>query len=461
MSDLRIEEEERYLRLQLHLVCPDARQCKNCSYGPLFKYGCSTVGKGYGSHIEALNVSFQGKCPACQWDCGDIEFECLPLWMGNFSDTVLGDLRLLATDGGTVEQQLNMTKQSSAAELAVEDLGEDLGPVLRPTSDAADLQSNLRRGFSDGSRNIIERFAESEELVNMQHITFALHAIASAHIVGSITLEEKEILKSSVQTGHSCPEGILSKISPGHRQVLLSLLGTESEKASAGAGAAIIDKSGIDPKAIWRVMVEAGCSKEAAVKSLSKKHVSSSSTCECQICGSSDAATPDDSIISCMEGHVFHKSCLTDYGNMFSNTFFENFSEFQICQGDYCCAYVGTNSAQCRARYEIPPLAIFDCSTSFVESYIMSRMRYVVWSLYGEFSSQLLNYSKLEISAEQDKAATITKEREKARSHNLSLRLLYPDARACIKCGFGPMINLNCDSMVLSRFIAYIVCLFV
>jgi hypothetical protein len=397
-NELRREEEERYLRLQVNLTCPDAKQCIQCGFGPFFKFGCASVGKDCGRYIESMNISFSGMCPSCKWNCQDIEFDGLTPWNGVFPAPIFEDLALLATDS-TATDEISRAIEVSQLDVVVEE------PSMQ----------QMTRQLSEGSREIIDRIVSDSErgAVDMQHVTFALHAINWAQRLGSINSDEKETLKKHILVGTAFPEEILQKVSEGHRQVLAGLV----------AGAAKTEEKEGELSALMHEMAQSIC----------------------YICTDPDST---DEYVCCSQGHKAHTNCLQDFIGNFSESFFEDFSGFQTNRGDYCCKFPVSKKGPCGSKYTLSPLVFMnggDSIEEFAESYLLNRMRDAIWTRYSELSRQILHISKPACRAEVTAAIDEMKCREAARLENLSFRLLYRDARCCVNCGFGPMVKGDRD----------------
>lgn len=93
-AGLELEQGRALLAAQLRQQMPNARQCRQCGFGPIDHMACSDLQAHQGQRIG--NARIDNRCPGCGWFSRDIHD--WPPWNGTLPETADGSLHRAASE---------------------------------------------------------------------------------------------------------------------------------------------------------------------------------------------------------------------------------------------------------------------------------------------------------------------------------------------------------------------------
>ena len=313
--------------------------------------------------------------------------------------------------------------------------------------------SLLERSLSQSSKDIANSNESNSESI------IALNAIRVAYYSNRINDDEKLYLKNYVKDTNIMIDdvSILNKLDEGERIALLSVARSPTHLMTS--------------ERLELIRLRKRYHKE--VSSDDKKAVIDTvNNGICCVCGDEKSKSEG---ITCSEGHFFCNEDLTAWVSSINEEKELHPDLFRKRKGRICCPeainMTGTNSVMCPSEsFSHAIICKHIVDEDVLEKYIEGIKHIQGLDLFANYQLQVLNEIenfKAEVMIDTpsdignkierlekvkiDRQKLIERQAKKMELVQLaqSLKVLHPDARQCLVCGFGPLLKFKCDDLLL------------
>lgn len=315
--------------------------------------------------------------------------------------------------------------------------------------------SEVPRLLSEGSYSVYKTSVSTAEaagtsavgLPSPKRTLLALYALKSACASGNISIDEKELLKAHLLDGRPVPPDIIVKFSIGERAALELALGTSETMDIAALSVA--ERLELEELRAMR-------DRMMAVEDEGDASVARDIKTVCCVC-----KEPRYEVLGlcCSQQHWICNNCFTDWVKSTVND-----KDLVITRrGRVRCPHIDEKTnGRCSESFLHHAVLTHVKDPAVAEEYMFNIQSVERLLIFEEYQSQLQDVL-CNFEASSDIALTESRDEKNSTSIGKSmdvkiiqlkaladhLKLLFPLARQCANCGYGPLIkDSNCDNLL-------------
>ena len=185
-SATRRRERRREFAAQLRRDMPNARQCRQCSFGPVDHFACSSLNYHHGENVRGGGF-INNACPQCGWFSNNVHD--WPMWNGQ----LLGDLEI---EVNVAAERENQARQAREDTVVVTPHNIDYERYFRDYPDVRACSAFGQRGQA-GAWDHYNRYGRTERRV--------VHALSNPHSAVRASPATIDPLRIPTSTSSSSP----------------------------------------------------------------------------------------------------------------------------------------------------------------------------------------------------------------------------------------------------------------